>query len=196
MDCPFPKFTNVIPPANHAAPLTFGSEEAHTYGTGDDGPGFQQKIIDEARRLVLQGTTVILCNFANPALVTAYAQLIHNDVGAQDLRWFTYTYRSPSTLSEAYQLTVLPGAWNTHVTQCPQTIMTDWLAVGGDNNATAQEFFVRKPALTAADRAYARLHDRTESARQDAEKEWVYQDDEDDDVSDTDMVDDRDALKD
>jgi site-specific DNA-adenine methylase len=171
MDCPFPQFTNSIPPVGTAHPEQYGSNTSRTYGTGDDGAAFQTLIVQEALRLVRMGTTVILCNFANPGLIQAYASLIRNDVAAEDRRNYTFTYRSPSTQSEAYLLTVLPGAWNPEITACPEAIMREWISVGGDNNATAEEFFAPKMELTEADRAYERLHEKRAARREEEEDE-------------------------
>ncbi|MFF0411302.1 hypothetical protein ACFYUY_12730 [Kitasatospora sp. NPDC004745] len=166
MDCPFPAFTTLVPPLGHPSPETFHAQAAHTYGVGDDGAALQKAILEAAAALVAKGTTVILCNFANPGLIRAYSELVQNGVATEDLKYFTYTYRSPSTTSEAYQLTILPGLGNANVTRVPTTLLPAWLACGGDDVAQ-QEFFVpRQRVLTAADRAYQDAHDASEEERQ------------------------------
>jgi site-specific DNA-adenine methylase len=171
MDCPFPKFTRLIPPTTTSdkdLPAYFG-ETANTYGTDSDG-SLQSRIIAESRRLVQKGTTVILCNFANPGLVVAYSRLVAAVVGDHNLRHYTYTYRSPSTTSEAYQLTVIPGKRDIVVPTVPDTIRHNWVAVGGDDNFTVdrQEFF--RPAGL----------DGMEVDDQDDDADTGQQDDEDD----------------
>ncbi|HET9380102.1 MAG TPA: hypothetical protein VFP69_04650 [Streptomyces sp.] len=202
MDCPFPTFSTRVPADGQTRPERFGSDTARTYGTGDDGADFQTLILDEARELVLAGTTVVLCNFANPGLITAYSRLLGDAVPAAQRRLFTYTYRSPSTVDQAYQLTVLPGVDNPRVTACPQAIMADWRRAGGDDNATAEEFFVRPDVRTDEDRRYERDAYRAERLRQDRDvaDAFVPDDDEDDDYVDDDygtedLVDDHDALE-
>jgi hypothetical protein len=141
MDCPFPKFSNKVPTTELNQPETFGSETANTYGTGDDGAGLQTRIVQEAARLTAQGTTVILCNFANPGLVLAYRNLL-TGIGDGDKRHYVYTYRSPSTESEAYQLTILPGH-NVDFSAVPQRIRDRWNYAGGDDgyDVEKQVFF-------------------------------------------------------
>jgi len=87
--------------------LLQGVGSAGTYGIGDDGPGLQLQIVEKIRALTLQVTTVVVCNFANPALVEAYRRLISRPEDAK--RSYVFTYKSPSTTSEAYQLAVIPG---------------------------------------------------------------------------------------
>lgn len=141
MDCPFPKFAYTVPDIWPARPEDYGSVAANTYGTGDDGESLQRRIVDEARRLRDQGTTVILCNFANPGLIKAYRDLMTN-VPAGDRRHFVYTYRSPSTQSEAYQLAIIPGQ-NVDFGGLPTIIRNRWVAAGGDDGYELdhQEFF-------------------------------------------------------
>ncbi|MGW4381198.1 hypothetical protein [Kitasatospora sp. NPDC004531] len=172
MDCPFPAFTTLVPPPGHESPVTYRAKAAHTYGVGDDGAGLQQDILEAAAALTAKGTTVILCNFANPGLVQAYSGLVENDVAAEDLKYFTYTYRSPSTTSEAYQLTILPGLGNANVTRVPTTLLPAWLACGGDDLAQQEFFAPRQHALTAADRAYQDERDASEEERQDDDADF------------------------
>jgi len=141
MDCPFPKFANTVPGTWPARPEDYGSVSANTYGTGDDGASLQRRIVDEARRLRDQGTTVILCNFANPGLIKAYCDLMTN-VTVAHRRRFVYTYRSPSTQSEAYQLAIIPGQ-NVDFSGLPKIIRDCWIAAGGDDGYELdhQEFF-------------------------------------------------------
>lgn len=136
MDCPFPRFSNVVPKAALDRPETFGSVAANTYGTGDDGSGLQTRIVQEAARLIARGTTVILCNFANPGLVLAYRELL-TGIPADSRRDFVYTYRSPSTASEAYQITILPGN-NVDFSGLPRQIWNGWTTAGGDNIETQE----------------------------------------------------------
>ncbi|RPE27672.1 hypothetical protein EDD38_6958 [Kitasatospora cineracea] len=166
LDCPFPAFTTLVPPLGHPSPETFHTQAAHTYGVGDDGAALQQAILKAAADLVANGTTVVLCNFANPGLVRAYSELVQNGVATEDLKYFTYTYRSPSTTSEAYQLTILPGLGNANVTRVPATLLPAWLACGGDDLAQQEFFAPRQRALTAADLAYQDAHDASEEERQ------------------------------
>ncbi|MFC5665431.1 hypothetical protein ACFP3U_20925 [Kitasatospora misakiensis] len=140
LDCPSPKFSNGLVEPLHPAPETVGSESAHTYGTGDDGAEFQTAVVEVARELVRAGVTVVLCNLANPGLVDAYQRLIGNDVPAGDLRRHTFTFRSPATTGEAYQLTVLPGARNATVTAVPGRILAEWRRDGGDDVARGSFF--------------------------------------------------------
>jgi site-specific DNA-adenine methylase len=144
MDCPFPKFANTVPKVVPTRPETFDSAVAHTYGTGDDGVDLQSRIVDEAQRLIKQGTTVILCNFANPGLVLAYRKLLGNTISEQDKRHYVYTYRSPSTQSEAYQVTILPGN-GVDLSAVPTLLRQAWINVGGDDgyDADNQQFFTR-----------------------------------------------------
>ncbi len=141
MDCPFPKFAYTVPTVVPDRPETFDSVTANTYGTGDDGAALQSRIVDEAKRLTDRGTTVILCNFANPGLVLAYRKLL-TGIADADKRHFIYTYRSPSTKSEAYQLAILPGA-NVDFSGLPAIIRARWQAAGGDDgyNVNNQEYF-------------------------------------------------------
>lgn len=201
MDCPFPTFSTRVPADGQPHPERYGSDTARTYGTGDDGADFQTLILEEALSLVRAGTTVVLCNFANPGLITAYSRLLGDAVPPAQRRLFTYTYRSPSTVDQAYQLTVLPGAFDHRVAACPQAIMGDWARVGGDDNAIAEEFFVRQDVRTDDDRRYARQAYRAERMRQDRDEADAFEpeDNEDDDYTEDgydpgDLVDDRDAL--
>ncbi|MEU5363881.1 hypothetical protein ABZ354_10390 [Streptomyces sp. NPDC005925] len=203
MDCPFPAFSTRIPADGQPHPERFGSETARTYGTGDDGADFQTLILNEALSLVQAGTTVVLCNFANPGLITAYSRLLGDAVPPAQRRLFTYTYRSPSTVDQAYQLTVLPGVLAPRVAACPQAIMADWRRAGGDDNADAEEFFARPDVRTQDDRRYGREAYRAERLRQDRDEADAFEpdDNEDDDYVEDgygtgDLVDDQDALRD
>ncbi|HEY9439831.1 MAG TPA: DNA adenine methylase [Streptomyces sp.] len=204
MDCPFPTFSTRVPADGQRNPERFGSETARTYGTGDDGADFQTLILNDALSLVQAGTTVIICNFANPGLITAYSRLLGDSVPPAQRRFYTYTYRSPSTVDQAYQLTVLPGALNARVAACPQAIMADWCRVGGDKtDDDVEEFFVRKDVRTEEDRRYAREARRDERRRQDRDQAdaFVPDDNEDDDYVEDgygidDLDDDRGALDD
>jgi site-specific DNA-adenine methylase len=130
LDCPFPKFTNVVPRAGQ----THRTESANTYGTGEDGEGLQSRIIDEAARLVEQGTTVIICNFANPGLVLDYRKLIRNNVAEAAKRDYVYTYKAPSMDSTLYQLAILPGRGK-DLSGVPRTLRASWLAAVNDETA-------------------------------------------------------------
>ncbi|MFJ9518100.1 hypothetical protein ACIRPK_07505 [Kitasatospora sp. NPDC101801] len=172
MDCPFPVFNNGLVAGNHLAPETVGSATANTYGTGDDGAEFQKVIVDVARELVAEGVTVLLCNFANPGLVHAYQRLVGNNVTAGNLKYHTFTYRSPATTSEAYQLTVLPGAGNPTVTASPQRILADWRRHGGDDVAAGEFFASRETELSDSEREYHAPHDAAEERRQDEDSDF------------------------
>jgi hypothetical protein len=145
MDCPFPKFTTQIPSGQVINPEGT-SATASTYGVGDDGATLQSRIVKVARDLVNSGTTVILCNFANAALVRAYTNLLWRDTGipADCRRWFTFTYCSPATTSDAYLLTILPGRGKVQLNDVPAQLRSLWRQSGGDDNFGApneQEFF-------------------------------------------------------
>jgi site-specific DNA-adenine methylase len=145
MDCPFPNFTKIVP-AENAKNQELGSTTANTYGVGDDGSSLQGRIVTVARKLVNQGTTVILCNFANAGLVRAYTDLLWSDTGIppEFRRWFTFTYCSPATNSQAYLLTILPGRGKIYVNDVPAQLQVLWRNCGGDDNFGAvdtQEFF-------------------------------------------------------
>src|ERR1022692_2233553 len=147
MDCPFPNFTKLIPSADVSKPEK-GSTTANTYGVGDDGASLQRRIVKVARRLVEQGTTVILCNFANASLVRAYTNLLWRDTGIPDefRRWFTFTYCSPATSSQAYLLTILPGRGAVWTNDVPTQLQSLWRARGGDDNfgpPDHQDFFTK-----------------------------------------------------
>lgn len=140
MDCPFPKFSRAILKGTENDP--FGKTEANNvYGTGDDGAKLQQRIAAVAKQLMDQGTTVVLCNFANPVLIQVYQSLLPKE----RRRLHTYTYCSPATLSEAYQLTILPGKSDKHVLKVPGMIREHWCKIGGDDNfdpnPKQQEYF-------------------------------------------------------
>jgi site-specific DNA-adenine methylase len=145
MDCPFPKFSYAVPTQPLEHPETFGSATANTYGTGDDGAALQTRIVAEADRLTEQGTTVILCNFANPGLILAYEDLLPMAMTKKQVRHHIYTYRSPSTQSEAYQLVILPGH-GVNFDDLPATLCKLWTSVGGDNGfeVDSQEYFDSK----------------------------------------------------
>ncbi|MET7424013.1 hypothetical protein [Dactylosporangium sp. NPDC005555] len=180
MDCPFPQFSLEIPGVGEPCPEGFGTTAANTYGTpGGDGPGFQTTIVNTALQLVRQGTTVIMCNFANPGLIIAYANLIGNDLAHAGRRPLIYTYRSPSTRNEAYQLTILPGAGNRQVELCPNDVRDVWLSAGGDDYK-ANEFFQASPHWTPADNQHQQRFDQAERRRQAAEPTYVFVDDVDD----------------
>jgi hypothetical protein len=89
----------------------------------------------------------VLCNFANPGLVRAYAKLLWSDTGIpqQYRRWFTFTYCSPARLSEAYQLTILPGRGKLNVNDVPLQLRALWGRCRGDDNfdttPAQQEYF-------------------------------------------------------
>ena len=126
--------------------MACGSARASTYGVGDDGGQLQARIVSVTQRLLQQGTTVILCNFANPALVRAYSSLLWRDTGIPDQarRWFTFTYCSPATNSEAYQLTIAPGRGKFYLNDVPAVLRDLWRQCGGDDNFEApaqQEYF-------------------------------------------------------
>jgi site-specific DNA-adenine methylase len=145
MDCPFPKFTLQIPSGQVANPEG-KSATASTYGVGDDGAQLQGRIVKVARDLINNGTTVILCNFANAGLVRAYTNLLQRDSGIPDeyRRWFTFTYCSPATTSEAYLLTILPGRGKVQLNDVPAQLRALWRQCGGDDNfgaAYEQQFF-------------------------------------------------------
>ncbi|HTU74888.1 MAG TPA: DNA adenine methylase [Trebonia sp.] len=144
MDCPFPRFSRQVP--KDAGPSVGGLQAAGTYGVGDDGGQLQDRIVAVTQKLLEQGTTVILCNFANPGLVRAYSNLLWDDTGipVEDRRWFTFTYCSPSTTSEAYQLTILPGRGKFYLNDVPATLRQLWRQCGGDDNFEPpgrQEYF-------------------------------------------------------
>ncbi len=172
MDCPFPRFSNGLVESLHPAPETVGSDSAHTYGTGDDGAEFQTAIVDVARELVGAGVTVVLCNFANPGLVNAYQRLIGTDVRAADHKLHTFTYRSPATTSEAYQLTVLPGARNRTVAAVPRQILAEWLHDGGDDVARGEFFEEAAMDLSDGEEQYQAPFDEQERRRQEEDGEF------------------------
>lgn len=112
LDCPFPKFSYKMPeklPEPGVKPSLQSLQNAGTYGTGDDGSSLQTKIVDQIERLTAQGTTVLVCNFANPELILAYRYRIATRNGEDGKRSFVFTYKSPSTNSQAYQLAIIPG---------------------------------------------------------------------------------------
>ncbi|MFJ3793154.1 hypothetical protein [Kitasatospora sp. NPDC090091] len=184
MDCPFPKFTNAVPGGFVTNPETFGTVSAGTYGTGNDGSAFQTAIVDAARELVQRGTTVLLCNFANPGLVQAYARLLGPLPGGAAPRHYTYTYRSPTTTSEAYQLTVLPGRGNRTVALSPKPILTDWVRAGGDN-PLSEEFFRREDVFAMTDDETDIRHARREERRQARDSDYEVSGNEDDTMDDS-----------
>ncbi len=112
MDCPFPKFSAVVP--NHLetgfqSSMVLSETAGNTYGVCNDGGGLQQRMITVAQTLANRGVTVILCNFANPILIEAYQRLM-TGLPSEEKRKLTFVYKSPATASEAYQLTIIPGA--------------------------------------------------------------------------------------
>ncbi|WP_328957810.1 hypothetical protein [Kitasatospora purpeofusca] len=171
MDCPFPDFSNGLVPADAVSPETADSRTANTYGTGDDGAEFQKAIVDVARELSREGVTVLLCNFANPGLVHAYQRLVANGVAAGDLKYHTFTYRSPATTGEAYQLTVVPGAGNRAVTAAPRQILADWHQHGGDD-VLAGEFFARREVLDETEMDFQLQYDAQESRREERDGDF------------------------
>ncbi|MCX4758398.1 hypothetical protein [Kitasatospora purpeofusca] len=168
MDCPFPAFSNGLVPGDAVSPETADSRTANTYGTGDDGAAFQKVIVDVARELSREGVTVLLCNFANPGLVHAYQRLVANGVAARDLRNYTFTYRSPATTTEAYQLTVVPGAGNRAVTAGPRQILADWHQHGGDD-VLAGEFFAPRQELDETEMDFQLQYDAQQERREQEE---------------------------
>ncbi|MFJ9609561.1 DNA adenine methylase [Kitasatospora sp. NPDC101176] len=183
LDCPFPKFSNSVPPGFLASPETFGSQSAATYGTGNDGAAFQTSIVAAVRELVERGTTVLVCNFANPGLVQAYARLLGRLPDGAEARHYTYTYRSPTTTSEAYQLTLLPGRGNPAVALSPQRILADWVRAGGDD-ALNEEFFRDTGVFAMEEDEDDVRHARREQLRQEAQTEYVVSGDEDESFDD------------
>lgn len=147
MDCPFPAFTKLIPAPGTKNPES--SKAAKTYGVDedDDDVELQTRIVNVTRKLVNQGTTVMLCNFANPGIIRAYSALLWDDTGIPQKfrRWFTYTYCSPARASEAYLLTILPGRGKLQVNGVPEYLHAMWqrCAVGDDNfgEPEQQQFF-------------------------------------------------------
>jgi hypothetical protein len=113
MDCPFPTFSVTIP---KDAKLISTASGVYGLDTASD---LQQRILDEVARLVTQGTTVLLCNYANPDLVLAYSRLLAT-FGHTTSREFIYTYKSPSQ-DTIYQLVLFPG-WGNHQQQTPTLI--------------------------------------------------------------------------
>lgn len=103
LDCPFPQFSSTIPTTGGLTSVPSG-----VYGLDNEG-GLQQRILTEATRLANQGTTVLLCNFANPDLVRAYSKLL-TDTGVQNPKDYIFTYRPLKNGSSVYQLCVVPGA--------------------------------------------------------------------------------------
>lgn len=144
MDCPFPNFTKALP-KNTTNPES-ESTAAGTYGVGDDGASLQGNIVKITSQLLAQGTTVVLCNFANVGLIRAYTNLLWKDTGIPNecRRWFTFTYCSPARNSEAYLLTILPGRGKIYVNDVPAQIRSLWSDCGGDDNfgtKNQQQFF-------------------------------------------------------
>jgi site-specific DNA-adenine methylase len=188
MDCPFPSPTTRIPDPSDEHPENFGTRAANTYGN-DGEETLQTRIVDTARRLAKQGTTVILCNFANPGLIQAYTRLVAEVVGGTSLRHFTYAYRSPSTTTEAYLLTIVPGADALHVPLVPEMIREQWLEAGGDNNFDSdpgkQEFFAatEEVAMDSKDEEQDEAEDAEE---EEAEDEEIVEDDDEDYVPEQD----------
>lgn len=87
-----------------------------------------------------------MCNFANIGLIRAYTNLLRRDTGipAEFRRWFTFTYCSPATNSEAYLLTILPGRGKIYLNDVPAQLRSLWRACGGDDNfgdTNEQQFF-------------------------------------------------------
>jgi site-specific DNA-adenine methylase len=135
MDCPFPNFTKAIPKPGAKNPEST-SVTANTYGVGDDGAELQTRIVNVTRKLINQGTTVILCNFANPGLIRAYSDMLWGDTGIPQKfrRWFTYTYCSPARTSEAYLLTILPGRGKLQVNDVPNYLHVMWQRCAADDD--------------------------------------------------------------
>jgi len=132
MDCPFPKFSHALPLVLEDRSALGDLEAAGTYGTGDDGPDLQVEIIAQTKKLIEAGTTVILCNYANPSLVLAYRSLI--EIAVPQRRRYVFTYQSPATATEAYQLTIVPGA-KMDMGPAVDEIITRWKQFGGDDNS-------------------------------------------------------------
>ncbi|MEV0194598.1 hypothetical protein AB0I39_39505 [Kitasatospora purpeofusca] len=170
MDCPFPVFSNKLVRPDHPSPAKAGSRAASTYGTGDDGEELQQAIVDTARKLLRQGTTVILCNFANPGLVQAYQGLIEN-VAATEHKYFTFTYRSPSTTSEAYQLTIVPGLRNGNVAALPRQILADWQRHSGED-VLGGEFFASHEVLDETEMDFQLQYDAQQARREEEDSDF------------------------
>ena len=122
MDCPFPTFSVTIPKGDKLVSVASG-----VYGL-DTAGDLQQRILDEVWRLVLQGTTVLLCNYANPDLVLAYGKLL-SECGLTP-RQFIYTYKSP-TQDTVYQLVLFPGV-GTDQRQAPTFIRNVANFLAGD----------------------------------------------------------------
>jgi site-specific DNA-adenine methylase len=112
MDCPFPAFSVTIPKGEQLVSVASG-----VYGL-DTAGDLQTRIIDEVGRLMMQGTTVLLCNYANPDLVLAYGRMLAKC--GYEPRQFIYTYKSP-TQDTVYQLVLFPG-WGGHHRQTPSLI--------------------------------------------------------------------------
>ena len=133
LDCPFPDFAYTVPktlPLPGTEPSLLGLQQAGTYGTGDDGSGLQIKIVNQIKKLTAQGTTVLVCNFANPELVLAYRYLIATPGGEAAKQSYVFTYKSPSTTSEAYQFAVIPGK-GVDLDLTMQEILKIWREWGG-----------------------------------------------------------------
>lgn len=173
MDCPFPVFSNSMVPSDHPEPAKAGSASANTYGTGDDGADFQKVIVDVARELVDEGVTVILCNFANPGLVHAYQQLLPaNLVPGAQRRQYTFTYRSPATSSEAYQLTIVPGKGNAAVAAATLQLLAEWHDDGGDDAAVGEFFAHRDEAMDEEDATYLAKYAQQEQQYEDEDSDY------------------------
>ena len=126
MDCPFPIFDRVI--VDDGGERSVGS---FIYGP-DDGADLQKRIIAEIRRLAKQGTTLMVCNFANPNLVLAYKSILA-DLDITKPRDYIYTYKSPGNDSSIYQLVIVPGR-HVDMTAVPTTIRAIFDAVAGTEN--------------------------------------------------------------
>jgi site-specific DNA-adenine methylase len=133
MDCPFPDFSYTVPkilPQPGTEPSLLSLQQAGTYGTGDDGSALQVKIVEQIKKLTGRGTTVLVCNFANPELVLAYRHLIATPGGEAAKQSYVFTYKSPSTTSEAYQFAVIPGR-GVDLDLTMQEILKIWHGWGG-----------------------------------------------------------------
>jgi site-specific DNA-adenine methylase len=102
-DCPFPEFSRMMPSEDGGLLST----PSNTYGLDGD-KALQSRIIEVAQGLATAGTTVLLCNFANPDLVLAYHELL-SSTGVQHPRDYIFTYKSPSSDTTVYQLAIVPG---------------------------------------------------------------------------------------
>ena len=154
MDPPYPAFTTAIPPAGQPHPERYATRAtSHYRHAGAQVLALQTRVVAAARRLIAQGTTVIVYNHASPGLIRAYADLTRDSLTPAQRRRLIYTHRSPMTNDQAYQLAILPGHGSTHVTQIPAAVLAQWLAAGGDDYEN-EEFFTPSHQWTAEDNQY------------------------------------------